>query len=203
MGKGRHKRSSKAKRRKTSNKPKLLAVIGVAVFVLGLIGFGAGQLHRTQAAPQAVANLSGSGSEVTSLDAAPTDGTAANAHNASASDPLTQYLGPETNPNGLLQAESGAVGQPTLVWFHADWCHVCQQIKPEVAELGQAYDGRVHFVRLNVDDPAARQALSQYRMRATPTFVLFDADGQILGNVPGWPGYDQLAAAFDQLLAGG
>jgi thioredoxin-like negative regulator of GroEL len=112
-------------------------------------------------------------------------------------------LGPETNPDGLLQAENGVVGQPTLVWFHADWCHVCQQIKPEVAELGEAYGGQVHFVRLNVDDPAARQALSRYRVRATPTFVLFDADGQILGNVPGWPGYDQLAAAFDQLLAGG
>lgn len=203
MGKSRRKRSSKTRRRKTSNKSKLLAVIGIAVVALGLIGLGAGPFHRTQAAPQAVSSLSGSASEVTSLDAAPVDGAAASAHNASASDALTQFLGPETNRDGLLQAESGAVGQPTLVWFHADWCHVCQQIKPEVAELGEAYEGRVHFVRLNVDDPAARQALSQYRVRATPTFVLFDAEGQILGNVPGWPGYDQLAAAFDQLLAGG
>lgn len=74
-----------------------------------------------------------------------------------AADPETQYLGPPTDVAGLALA--GQAGQPTLVWFHADWCHVCQQIKPEVVTLSQEYAGKVRFVRLNVDDVESRAAL--------------------------------------------
>lgn len=69
--------------------------------------------------------------------------------------------------------------------------------------MGETYEGQVHFVRLNVDHPDTRQALRQYRVQATPTFVLIDTNGQILANVAGWPGSDQVANAFDQLLVGG
>jgi thiol-disulfide isomerase/thioredoxin len=202
MASRRRKRSSKAKRKKGSSKANLPLVVGITVAVIGIIGFGVGQLRRTQAAPQAVSSLSRSSSEATLLEAAPANRAEASAQTGEAVDDLVRYLGPETNPDGLLQAESGAFDQPTLVWFHADWCHVCQRIKPEVVGLGEAYEGRVNFVRLNVDSPSASQAVRQYRVRATPTFVLFDASGQILANVPGWPGYGQFVNAFDQLLAG-
>jgi len=202
MAKRRRKRSAKAERRKASAKPNLPLVIGMLVVAVGLLGFGLWQWQQGHAVQAAGASLSGTSSEVTSLDAAQVN-RAGSAQTAGAGDALARYLGPETNPDGLLRAERGAVGQPTLVWFHADWCHVCQQIKPEVAELGETYEGQVHFVRLNVDHPGARQALRQYRVRATPTFVLIDTNGQILANVAGWPGSDQLANAFDQLLAGG
>lgn len=69
--------------------------------------------------------------------------------------------------------------------------------------MGQTYEGRVNFVRLNVDDPASRRGMSLYSVRGTPTFVLFDAEGQMRGSVSGWPGYDQITAAFEQLLSGG
>lgn len=69
--------------------------------------------------------------------------------------------------------------------------------------MGRIYEGQVNFVRLNVDDPDARQAVVRYGVRGTPTFVLFDADGQLRGNVPGWPGYNQIVQAFDVLLGGG
>jgi thioredoxin 1 len=120
-----------------------------------------------------------------------------------AADPETQYLGLPTDVTSLTLAETGQAGQPTLVWFHADWRHVCQQIKPEVVTLGQEYVGKVKFVRLNVDDAESRAALHRYGVRATPTFVLFDAAGQVRSNVPGWPGSQALAEAFQQLLAGG
>ena len=95
------------------------------------------------------------------------------------------------------------VETPTLVWFHADWCHVCQQIKPDVVNLGEAYEGKVKFVRLNVDHGESRDAVRRYGVRATPTFVLIDAQGQIQGNVPGWPGYLAFTTAFEKLLTEG
>jgi thiol-disulfide isomerase/thioredoxin len=116
-------------------------------------------------------------------------------------DPETRYLGQPTDPNGLAVAEAGQVGQPTLVWFHADWCHVCQQVKPEVVNLGQEFEGKVKFVRLNVDDRESQAAMRRYGVRATPTFVLLDSAGQVRGNVPGWPGFQAFVEAFDQLMS--
>ncbi|MFQ5613495.1 MAG: thioredoxin domain-containing protein [Anaerolineae bacterium] len=199
----RAKSPGRSRKKQTASRPNLLLVIGLVVVVVGLLGFGVLQLRGGHSAPQTVADLSAGQLESTSLDAAPANRASLNVHNAEASDELTQYLGPRTNMEVLAQVESGNVDKPTLVWFHADWCHVCQQITPEMVELGKTYEGQVNFVRLDVDDPAARRALSLYGVRGTPTFVLFDANGQLRGNVPGWPGYNQVIEAFDALLAGG
>ena len=153
--------------------------IGAGVVLIALLISGTTQLWGTDSHQQAAA-------------AAP----------AGLADPETKYLGPPTDANSLALSEAGQAGQPTLVWFHADWCHVCQQIKPDVVDLGQEFEGRVKFVRLNVDDSASRAALQRYGVRATPTFVLLDAAGQLRGNVPGWPGYQAFGEAFDQLLSG-
>ncbi len=67
--------------------------------------------------------------------------------------------------------------------------------------LEQRYDGKVKIVRVNVDSAEARAALQKYRVRATPTFVLFDRHGKIVQNISGWPGEDQVAKAFDALIA--
>jgi thioredoxin 1 len=116
------------------------------------------------------------------------------------SDPEIRYLGLPTDPEGLALAEAGQGNQPTLVWFHADWCHVCQQIKPEVVNLGQEFEDKVKVVRLNVSDPASRAAMDRYDVRATPTFVLLDEAGQVRDNISGWPGYPAFVTAFNQLL---
>ncbi|MBI1801815.1 MAG: hypothetical protein HYR71_09340 [Chloroflexi bacterium] len=68
-------------------------------------------------------------------------------------------------------------------------------------ELEQTYAGRVKIVRLNVDNPTAASAIQKYRIRGTPGFVLFDKQGKVTAQVPGWPGREQMARAFDQLIA--
>ena len=67
-------------------------------------------------------------------------------------------------------------------------------------ELEQTYDGKVKIVRLNVDNPATASAMQKYRIRGTPGFVLFDKKGKVAAQVPGWPGREQMAKAFDQLI---
>lgn len=170
----------KRKNRQNAGKNKRLGgflVLGVSLVLIGLLVSGMTQLWSQDNQQQA--------------------GIAAP---AGAANPETRYLGQPTDPAGLALAEAGQAGQPTLVWFHADWCHVCQEIKPEVVTLGQQFEGQVKFVRLNVDDHESRAALQRYGVRATPTFVLLDAAGQVRGNVPGWPGSQTFAEAFSQLL---
>ncbi len=112
-----------------------------------------------------------------------------------------QLTGAPTEAEGLVAAESGRIGQPALVWFHADWCEICQSIKPTVNDLQTTYEGRVAFIRMNVDDPASQTANRQYSVRGTPTFVLIDRHGEQLQRFSGWPGEQQVVSLLDQAAA--
>ena len=70
-----------------------------------------------------------------------------------------------------------------------------------MSALEQRYDSKARVVRVNVDSPDARAYLQKYRVRATPTFVLFDRHGKMIWNTAGWMGEVQVAQAFDALIA--
>ena len=70
-----------------------------------------------------------------------------------------------------------------------------------MSALTQQYQGKVKFIHINVDDPAAQPFLKQYNVRGTPTFVLFDRHARVAANVPGFPGEAQVAQALDTLAA--
>lgn len=106
----------------------------------------------------------------------------------------------ETDIVGIQAAEAGTLNEPALVWFHADWCVICQAIKPTVNALEKQYDGKVRIVRLNVDSPQANAYVQKYRVRGTPTFVFFDRHGKVAASTAGWPGEPQVTQAFDRLI---
>ena len=71
---------------------------------------------------------------------------------------------------------------PTLIDFWAPWCGPCRAIAPIVEELAKTYQGKVNFVKMNVDDN--QNTPSQYGVRGIPTLILFKG-GQILNQVVG------------------
>lgn len=199
-------KKNRTKRRRVQRQPTgqstgRLLNIGIGILVVILLGYGTFQVlgyNQTGGSSPVVQADSGA---LESQSIADNQGQPA-AEAAPVTDRETRFLGPPSDPATLSLAEAGKLEQPTLLWFHADWCHVCQRVKPDVVDLGEQYDGKVKIVRLNVDHAESREALRRYGVRATPTFVLFDQQGQIRGNVPGWPGYQAFTDAFDQLLAG-
>jgi thioredoxin 1 len=106
----------------------------------------------------------------------------------------------DTDILGIQVAEGGTLNEPALVWFHADWCVICQAIKPTVNALEKQYDAKVKIVRLNVDAPEASRYVQKYRVRGTPTFVFFDRHGKVAASTAGWPGEQQVTQAFDRLV---
>ena len=114
-------------------------------------------------------------------------------------DSIEYYVptGASTDAAGLAAAEQGALGKPSMVFFHADWCHVCQEIAPEYAAIQDTHANDIAFIKMNVDDPASGEAKGRYGVRGTPTFVAFDATGKVVQSYSGWPG----AARVDQLLS--
>jgi len=62
-------------------------------------------------------------------------------------------------------------------------------------ELGD----RVQVLRLDVLSPVGRAAASAYAVRAVPTFVLFDASGEMVYYQVGFPGRAAIRQEIDKL----
>lgn len=100
-----NKRRRNAPKAKKSNST--LLSIGVGIIVLGLLAFGTYQF------------LGGSSlSDNSSVSASSQD---VDTNLEPVANRETQYLGAPSDPAKVSLAEAGQLGQPTLVWFHADW----------------------------------------------------------------------------------
>lgn len=87
--------------------------------------------------------------------------------------------------------------QPVLVEYDADWCSPCKQQAPIVAELAQAYAGRMHFVRLDTGDNPITPAT--HFVKALPTLQIF-RDGQLVSTIKGSRTKAMLIAAIEEQL---
>ena len=43
--------------------------------------------------------------------------------------------------------------KPTFLEFYAEWCEVCKEMAPKVADIKDEYEKDINFVFLNVDNP--------------------------------------------------
>ena len=80
-------------------------------------------------------------------------------------------------PEEVLQAE-----QMVLVNFSSDKSNACQIFDDEFAAVGQEYQGRVKFARLNIDNDTS--LTNEWKVTGIPT-VIFFKNGQEINRING------------------
>ena len=87
---------------------------------------------------------------------------------------------------------------PVFADFWAEWCGPCRMVGPVIEELASEYDGKVRFVKVNVDN--ANDLASKYNVFSIPTLLLLNK-GEIVSQQVGAASKESYQSMIDRALA--
>ncbi|MGQ0376869.1 MAG: thioredoxin [Nitrososphaerota archaeon] len=87
--------------------------------------------------------------------------------------------------------------RPVFVDFWAEWCGPCRMVSPVVEELANEFEGKVNFVKVNVDE--ANELASKYNVFSIPTLAIFNK-GQIIAQQVGAASKDSYKKMIERVL---
>ena len=69
--------------------------------------------------------------------------------------------------------------RPTFLEFYAEWCEVCKEMAPKIADIKEEYEKDINFVFLNVDNPKWEKYIRNFNVNGIPQLNLFDKDSNL------------------------
>ena len=111
-----------------------------------------------------------------------------------ADDPYVQKITTQEQFNDVvLKAD-----KPVLVDFFATWCGPCRRLAPIIHELAKEYEGRVVFVKVDVDK--ARDLAAKNKVPSIPDVRIFHG-GKEIKKIVGLNGPEVYRSILDSALA--
>ena len=71
---------------------------------------------------------------------------------------------------------------PVVIDFWAPWCAPCRMVAPAIETLSKEMDGKVRFLKINVDDNPVQA--SKYGVQGIPTLLFFKG-GELIDRAVG------------------
>lgn len=84
-----------------------------------------------------------------------------------------------------------------VVDFFAKWCGPCKMLGPVIEELGNEMDGRVKFVKVDIDQ--SRELVGRYDIYSVPTIKVFK-NGREVDTIVGFQPKNRLKARVNAQL---
>lgn len=73
--------------------------------------------------------------------------------------------------DSTFEAEVVNSSVPVLVDFWATWCGPCRKLGPVVDEISESYEGKVKFVKVNVEE--SLETAKKYSISGLPSLLVF------------------------------
>ena len=90
---------------------------------------------------------------------------------------VINYATPDELEAEIKSAGFFKIDQPTVVEFMSPSCMACIYSKPTVSAMKDEFSGQVDFISVNVKEAEAMDLVIKYKVRSTPTFIMFGSDG--------------------------
>ena len=87
--------------------------------------------------------------------------------------------------------------KPVLMDFWATWCKPCLMVAPILDELAEEYDGRIDFVKMDVDQNP--KTATKYGVMSIPTIIIFK-NGEPVSNIVGVRPKEELRRSLEAIL---
>jgi thioredoxin 1 len=107
-------------------------------------------------------------------------------------DSMKEVNGKEQWQNDVMNSD-----KPVFVDFWAEWCGPCRMVSPTVEEVSKEYEGKVNFVKVDVDQN--NELASKYNVFSIPTLAIF-RDGKVIAQTAGAASKESLKAYIDKHL---
>ena len=99
--------------------------------------------------------------------------------------------------DGTFESDVLGSERVTVVDFGATWCPPCRALEPTLEELSKKYEGRVDFLKLDIDaNPSTPQ---RYGIKGIPTLIVFDG-GRELERIVGASSKDAISRVVDKYI---
>ena len=83
----------------------------------------------------------------------------------------------ENNETNIVASGYFLFEKPTVVEFMSPTCMACVASRPTVSAMKEIYGDKVDFIEIDVRDTENQDKVIKYKVRSTPTFIMFDSDG--------------------------
>ena len=104
------------------------------------------------------------------------------------------------SPAEQVLADAKEAGRPVWLLLHTSTCPPCIEREKIYKEVQPEFEGKVVFLKVNIDDPAETSLIERYRIDFVPKSVFYDKSGEIIETQIGAFPADELRAELKKML---